>query len=66
MSTTINLPPELLTVRQTAELLGIGRNRTGRMVADGTIPSIQIDARRYVPRAALKAWIRQNTTQGNK
>ena len=44
----------VLTVSQTAELLGLGRNAAYDAVARGDIPSIRIGRRLLVPKAALE------------
>lgn len=41
------------TVRQAAEVLGIGINQAYRGVKSGDIPSLTIGGRKLVPKAAL-------------
>ena len=42
------------TVRETAEVLGIGLNSAYEAIAQGQIPALRIGNRLLVPRAALK------------
>lgn len=49
--------PPLLTVPQTAELLGISRSAAYRAVARGEIPSVRIGRRLLVPTAKLYAML---------
>jgi excisionase family DNA binding protein len=50
--------PQLLTIPEVAELLGISRVRCYEMAASGEIPSIRLSARRIrVQPAALDAWL---------
>lgn len=48
--------PLLIGVREAAQILGIGRDSTYRLVREGEIPSILIGRRRYIPRAELRRW----------
>lgn len=43
-----------ITVEETAELLGMGRNVTYRAVAEGQIPSIRVGKLIRVPTAAIR------------
>ncbi|PPH95702.1 DNA-binding protein [Rathayibacter sp. AY1D1] len=45
--------PLALTYRAAAKLVGAEPRRIAAAVEDGTIPSVQIGARRMIPRAAL-------------
>ena len=47
----------LLSVREMAEVLGIGRDAAYRAANAGEIPTIRIGRRLYVPRTALLRWI---------
>lgn len=49
--------PLLCTVDQAAELLGIGRTKTYRLIAAGDIRTVRIGRRRLVPRSELTAFI---------
>ncbi len=43
-----------LTVREAAQILGIGRNQAYKAAHEGTLPTIRFGCRILVPRAALK------------
>lgn len=45
--------PLLLTVREAAKLMNIGRDMTYALVAEGRIPSIRLGRHIRIPRAAL-------------
>ncbi len=45
---------QTLTVRETARILGIGRNSAYEAVRTGTIPSLRIGKRIIVPRAVVE------------
>ena len=49
--------PLLVTVDEAAELLGIGRTKTYRLIAAGQLRTVQIGRRRLVPRSELHAFI---------
>lgn len=51
-----DLPP-ILTVEQTAKLLGISRGLAFAAVRTGDIPSVRIGRRILVPRDALRALV---------
>lgn len=55
--------PLLLTVRQVASELQIGRNTAYELIAEGTIPTVKIRGSIRVPRAALERWVEMNTQQ---
>ena len=46
-----------LTPRQVAKECGFGITHTYRMLAEGTIPSIRVGNRFFVPRVALERWL---------
>lgn len=46
-----------LTVRETAEALGLGINLTYRMVAAGTIRSVPAGRKRLIPKAAIQEYL---------
>lgn len=48
---------ELYTVRQTAQVLQMGRDATYALVRAGVIPSIRIGNQIRVPRPKLERWI---------
>jgi excisionase family DNA binding protein len=47
----------MLTVAQSAELLGLGRTTTYELVMRGTIESVHVGRRRLIPRRALDRFI---------
>ena len=49
--------PDLLTVREAARLLRVGKNLAYELVQRGEIPSLRLGRQIRVPRAALVAWI---------
>lgn len=53
--------PELLTVVQVQEVLGIGRSKVYELVAQGQLPVLRIGRLVRVPRVALDRWIEANT-----
>ena len=46
-----------LTVIETAEYLGIGRNQTYRMINDGILPAVKIGRQFRVPLISLEKWL---------
>jgi excisionase family DNA binding protein len=48
---------ETLTPRDVARDCGFGVTNTYKMLADGTIPSIRVGNRFFIPRAALQSWL---------
>jgi excisionase family DNA binding protein len=48
---------ELYTIRQTAQVLQLGRDTTYALVRAGVIPSIRIGKQIRVPRGNLERWI---------
>jgi excisionase family DNA binding protein len=53
-------PKESLLVsdREAAQLLGIGRTKLRELLAAEAIPSVRIGRRRLVPRAAVEAFVK--------
>ena len=49
--------PLLLTVRETAKVLRIGKGTAYALAAEGLIPVVRLGRRILVPRAALLRWI---------
>jgi excisionase family DNA binding protein len=49
--------PLLVGPRDAAEIVGIGRDRMYRLVADGRIRSVALGRKRLIPRQELDAWI---------
>lgn len=50
-------PKKALTPRDIAKECGWGVTNTYRMLAEGTIPSIRVGNRYFVPRAAFERWL---------
>lgn len=50
-----------LSVEETAEHLGIGRNRAYDLIRRGDLPSLRIGRSIRVPREALNTWITRQT-----
>ena len=48
---------QTLTVSETAEIVGISRNRTYELCAEGVIPSLRLGGRIVIPRIALEQWL---------
>jgi excisionase family DNA binding protein len=55
-------------VPEVAEIIGLGKSLTYKLVAEGKIPSIWIDGcrSRRVPAGMLKAWIEEQTQNGGR
>ncbi len=51
-----------LTVGETAQRLGIGKNKTYTLVHDGKIPSIRLGKTILIPIQALDAWLQKAAT----
>jgi excisionase family DNA binding protein len=50
-------PPRLLTVSEVAAELGLSRQRTYALIAEGLIPAVRISPRRVrIPSDAWEAW----------
>ena len=54
---TRDIEPLLYSVTHVAKLIGFGRTKTYQLVQAGKIPSILVEGRTRVTRAALDAWI---------
>jgi excisionase family DNA binding protein len=58
--------PLLISVREAAQLLGIGRDSAYALVRERRLPTIRIGRRLLVPRGALERWVeREMTGSGN-
>jgi excisionase family DNA binding protein len=55
-----NLSPQTYTVRQAAQLLGIGKNSAYEAAARGEIPVVRIGKRLLVPKVALDHMLRES------
>lgn len=51
----------LLTVEETAKMLGIGRSLTWRLVQEGRLPSVRLGRLVRVPRAELEVWLQEHS-----
>ena len=51
----------LLTVREAADMLGIGRSKTYELINRGALRSVQIDGCRRVPAQALEEYVSELT-----
>lgn len=47
----------LVSVREAARLLGIGRDTAYGLIREGRLPAVRIGRRVLVPRAALEPWV---------
>ena len=56
--------PLLLTVKETAALLNIGKNQAYELIAQGVIPSMNFGRSIRVPRNRLVAWVEENSNGG--
>jgi excisionase family DNA binding protein len=52
----------LLRATEVAEALGLSRAKTYELMASGKLPTVKIDGARRVPRAALEAWVKAETS----
>jgi len=48
----------LLSAREAAETLGIGRSTLYGLIGESAIPTVQIGRRRLIPTAALGDWVK--------
>lgn len=56
MSTpTTDLDPELVSVKGTAQLLGVSRATVYNLLSSGELESVKIGSRRLIPRSAITA-----------
>ena len=54
----------LLTLKEVAQRLGIGRTKTYELIASGVLPYVELRPRwRRAPESALDEWIRRNTKE---
>jgi prophage regulatory protein len=52
----------LLTAREVAEMLGLGRTKTYELIAGGQIPSVRVGGCVRVPVEGLKEWLRERVS----
>ena len=57
MSQIRDAKPTVLTPREVAAFLSIGRDKTYRMLAAGEIPSVRLGRTYRTPRRALEEWL---------
>ena len=52
-----------LKIAEVAEVIGLGKSMTYKLVSDGTIPSVKLAGTkaRRVPREALERWVAEQT-----
>jgi excisionase family DNA binding protein len=55
------MEPALMKVEDAAKYLSLGRSKMYELIAAGTIPVVHIGRAARVPRAALLAWIDDQT-----
>lgn len=55
-------------IPEVAEVIGLGKSMTYKLVADGTIPSVRLAGTkaRRVSREALERWVREQADQDSK
>jgi excisionase family DNA binding protein len=51
----------LMSVREAAQALGIGRDTAYGLIRDGRLPAVRVGRRVLVPRTALERWIEAET-----
>lgn len=54
----------ILSVAETADLLGISRWLVQQAVRDGSLPSVRVGRRILIPRVRLDAWLQGATEAG--
>jgi excisionase family DNA binding protein len=59
-----NAAPRLLSIRQAAREINIGRTAVCGLLRDGKLKSVKIGRRRLIPRDAIEAFIAGLTNQG--
>ena len=52
-----------VSVNEAAELIGLGRDVTYRLIMSGDIPSFKVGARRVIPVAGLREYVERRTTE---
>lgn len=50
-----------VSVNRAAEIIGLGRDVTYRLVMSGEVPSFKVGARRLVPVAGLREFVKRRT-----
>jgi len=59
------MEPLLLSPREVAEALAIGRSTAYALMAAGVLPSVRIGSSVRAPAATLKAWVAEQRQQAN-
>ncbi len=59
-------PPDVLSVAETAQLLGLSVNSTYAHLADGTIPARRLGRRWIISRTRLDSWLAGSAAQGGR
>jgi excisionase family DNA binding protein len=57
-SSTPNVEPRLLSIKDAARVLGVGVSSVWLLIADGKLKAIRVGRRRLVPVEAIDAFIR--------
>ncbi len=60
------MDPMMLTPGETGQLLRIGRNKTYELIAAGTLPTVRFGRAIRIPRAALEAWVEEQSKPRRK
>jgi excisionase family DNA binding protein len=60
------MKPLLLTTREAAKELGVGRDRCYQLIRTGAIRSVPVGNRRLIPRSELEAWIQRAMEGGEQ
>ena len=53
--------PDVLTPSEVANFLGIGRDKTYRLLAAGEIPSVKLGRTYRTPRRTLEEWLERKS-----
>lgn len=53
--------PEILSLKQSAELLGVGYTSARNLVINGTVPNVRIGLSYKIPKAGLWQWFQQQS-----
>jgi len=55
--------PDVLTPRQVATFLGIGRDKTYALLAAGELPAVKLGRTYRTPRRALEEWLERQAAE---
>lgn len=58
--------PLMLSVKETAEVIGYGRARIRELCKAGLMPHVRLGRAYRIPREALREWVLQQAKQNNK